>query len=151
MNYIKIDEFDTANGEGIGTVLWLAGCNHDCLGCHNPQTHNPQSGGPFNTSAMLAILASLQHPYISRLTLTGGDPLYPPNRIDVFKIAMTVKLHNPTIKIWLYTGYLYEEVKELPVFKYIDVVVDGRFILSKRNLNLEYRGSENQRIIRLTN
>lgn len=149
MNYIKIDEFDTANGEGIGTVLWLAGCNHNCPGCHNPQTHDPKAGKPFNTQTMTTLLASLEHPYVSRLTLTGGDPLYPPNRMDIFKIAMTVKLYYPSIKIWLYTGYTYEDVKDLPVFKYIDVVVDGRFILAKRNLNLPYMGSENQRLIRL--
>ena len=147
MNYIKITEFDTANGIGIGTVLWVSGCNHNCEGCHNPQTHDPAVGHPYTEQTYKRIVKTLEHPYISRLTLSGGDPLYPANRQAVTELCKGVKQTYPDKKIWLYTGYSWEGIKSLEVMKYIDYVVDGKFIQSLKDLNLEYRGSSNQRII----
>ena len=105
MNYIKITQFDTANGIGIGTVLWVAGCEHHCPQCHNPQTHNPNAGREFTTSTLEFLLKTLEPPYIKRLTFSGGDPLHPDNRTRVTGIAMDVKANFPEKEIWLYTGY----------------------------------------------
>ena len=146
MNYIKIDEYDTANGKGIGTVLWVAGCSHNCLECHNPQTHNPNNGIQFTSDTLEQLIQSLEHPYVTRLTLSGGDPLFPANRVPITQIVFNVKLRVPKIKIWLYTGYTYEDIKHLVVLDKVDYLVDGKFELSKRDLNLDFRGSSNQRI-----
>lgn len=149
MNYVAIDQFDTANGIGIGTVLWVSGCNHHCPQCHNPQTHDPNFGKQWTNRQMDFLLKTLEPDYITRLTISGGDPLYPPNRIDVENILRTVKSTYPQKSIWLYTGYLYEQVKELELMKYLDVLVDGPFIIAQKSINLEFRGSANQRIIYL--
>lgn len=147
MNYIQITEYDTANGSGIGTVLWVSGCNHNCEGCHNPQTHNPNAGVPFTQHTLTKLVESLNHPFISRLTLSGGDPLFPANRTPITEICKQIKSVHPTKKIWLYTGYVWEQINSLEIMNYIDVLVDGEFILSMKNLNLLYRGSSNQRLI----
>lgn len=147
MNYIKITQFDTANGLGIGTVLWVAGCEHNCPQCHNPQTHNPNAGRKFTNDTLEFLLKTLEPDYISRLTLSGGDPLYPDNRTCTTKIAMDVKANFSEKKIWLYTGYTFEEIADLPVLDYVDVLVDGRFIVAQKDLNLLYRGSANQRVL----
>ena len=96
------------------------------------------------------LLKTLEPDYIIRLTVSGGDPLYPANRSEVERILQTVKSAYPQKSIWLYTGYLYEQVRELELMGYVDVVVDGPFIIAQKSINLEFRGSANQRIIRLT-
>ena len=125
MNYVAIDQFDTANGIGIGTVLWVSGCNHHCPQCHNPQTHNPNFGQIWTNQQMKFLLKTLEPDYITRFTVSGGDPLYPANRSEVERILQTVKSAYPQKSIWLYTGYLYEQVKELELIKYVDVIVDA--------------------------
>ena len=147
MNYIKITQFDTANGIGIGTVLWVAGCEHNCLQCHNPQTHNPNAGKKFTSSVQDFLIKTLEPPYITRLTLSGGDPLYPDNQSCITEIAKNVKANFPEKKIWLYTGYTFEDIDHLPVLNYVDVLIDGKFMIEKKDLNLLYRGSANQRVI----
>lgn len=150
MNYVAIDQFDTANGIGIGTVLWVSGCNHHCSQCHNPQTHNPNFGNLWTDSQLDFLLDTLKPDYITRLTISGGDPLYPANRSEVEKIVSTVKNVYPQKVIWLYTGYLYEQVKELKLMKWVDVIVDGPFIAAQKDIALKFRGSANQRIISLS-
>lgn len=149
MNYVAIDTFDTANGIGIGTVVWVSGCNHNCPQCHNPQTHDPNAGKLWGDRQTEFVLQSLQPDYITRLTLSGGDPLFPSNRFAVEKLVKIVKSTYPHKSIWLYTGYLYEAVKDLPLMEYIDVLVDGPFLISQKDLQLQFRGSANQRIIQL--
>lgn len=149
MNYVAIDQFDTANGIGIGTVLWVSGCEHNCPQCHNPQTHDPNFGQKWTSRQMDFLLKTLEPDYITRLTISGGDPLYPANRVEVENILRVVKTIYPQKSIWLYTGYLYEQVKTLELMKYVDVVVDGPFIIAQKSINLEFRGSANQRIIQL--
>ena len=149
MNYVAIDQFDTANGIGIGTVLWVSGCNHHCPYCHNPQTHDPNFGRPWTQHQMEFLLKTLEPNYITRLTLSGGDPLYPDNRPEVEHVLQTVKTTYPQKSIWLYTGYLYEDIKNLRLMDYVDVIVDGPFLISQKEINLKFRGSANQRIIQL--
>ena len=147
MHYMKLTQFDTANGLGIGSVLWVCGCIHNCFKCHNPQTHDPSAGKLFDQGALDKLLESLNSPQITRLTFSGGDPLYISNRDEIHKIAECVKFKFPDKKIWLYTGYNFEEIINLPVLEFVDVLVDGRFIFSKRDVHLKYCGSTNQRII----
>lgn len=149
MNYQKITQFDTANGKGIRTVLWVSGCEHHCPECHNPQTWDKASGIPYTEETTQEILKSLEPSYINGLTLSGGDPLAPYNREQVTDLVKRVKTEYSNKTIWCYTGYRYEELLDLEILKYIDVLVDGEFHIDERNITLPYYGSENQRAIDL--
>lgn len=146
-NYMKISRFDTANGSGIGSVLWMAGCNHNCEGCHNPETHDPKAGKKFDCSTLEELMESLNNPHIKRLTLSGGDPLFPDNRGASTLIAKVFKLTYPNKKLWVYTGYRFEQLKDLDILESIDVLVDGPFVLDKKDISLPFCGSSNQRVI----
>ena len=175
MNYIKIDTEDLCNGDGLRVVLWLSGCSHHCYNCQNPQTWNPDSGILFDKSAEEELFSELSKDYISGLTLTGGDPLNENNLDGVLNLVNKIRLSFGDSKtIWLYTGntLYFDKNKNLSVMKYIkenekviypaiqsilmqdilknvDVVVDGRYIDSKRDITLQWRGSSNQRIINI--
>ena len=138
------------NGDGLRVVLWVAGCNHHCQGCQNPQTWDINSGIPFDNTAKLELFAELDKEYIDGITLSGGDPLHPQNLQSTTKLLKEIKEKYPNKTVWIYTGYTYEQIQEKELIKYIDVLVDGPYIKSRRDLNLEYRGSSNQRIIRLS-
>ena len=150
MNYHNIKKDDMLNGDGLRVVLWVAGCNHHCQGCQNPQTWDINSGIPFDNTAKLELFAELDKEYIDGITLSGGDPLHPQNLQSTTKLLKEIKEKYPNKTVWIYTGYTYEQVQEKELLKYIDVLVDGPYIKSRRDLNLEYRGSSNQRIIRLS-
>ena len=147
MKYLKISNFDTANGLGIGNVLWVSGCSHHCPQCHNPQTWDKNAGEEFTEEVLDNLLDKLKRPYIKRLTLSGGDPLFLGNRDEITNVVRKVKKNFPNIKIWCYTGYLWEEVKDLPCMDFIDVLVDGEFKVELKDITLPFCGSSNQRII----
>lgn len=147
MYYHGITKTSVANGTGIRTVLWVSGCNHHCNGCHNPQTWDVNSGQLFDDSARRKLMLALSKVWCNGLTFSGGDPLHPQNRDTVTEIAKEVKDRFPDKDIWLYTGYTFEEVKDLEVMQYIDILVDGEFIEDLRDLRLKFKGSANQRII----
>ena len=147
MNYIAIENASVTNGEGVRVVLWVSGCGHHCKNCQNEFSWNPNVGKPFTDETMKTLKELVQKEYIDGLTLSGGDPLYPQNRDTVLEICKEIKKLNKTI--WLYTGYTYEEVKDLEILKYVDVLVDGRYVDELRDINLEFRGSSNQRLIKL--
>ena len=147
MRYLKISNFDTANGLGIGNVLWVSGCSHHCPQCHNPQTWDKNAGEEFTEEVLDNLLDKLKRPFIKRLTLSGGDPLFLGNRDEITNVVRKVKKNFPNIKIWCYTGYLWEEVKDLPCMDYIDVLVDGEFKIDLKDITLPFCGSSNQRII----
>lgn len=148
MNYHNITHDDMLNGEGLRTVLWVAGCSHACKGCHNQQTWCPTSGILFDEEAKREIYKSLESDYISGITFSGGDPLHPLNRETVTNLAKEIKELFPTKTIWLYSGYTYEEVKDLDIFNYLDVFVDGKYEESKRCPDTPWIGSSNQVIHR---
>lgn len=147
MKYLKISNFDTANGLGIGNVLWVSGCSHHCPQCHNPQTWDKNNGEEFTDSVLEYLIEQLKRPYIKRLTLSGGDPLFVGNRDAITNIVYKVKKCLPNICIWCYTGYSWEEVKDLPCMDYIDVLVDGEFKIDLKDITLPFCGSSNQRVI----
>ena len=152
MNYESITTCDVANGEEIGVVLWVSGCDLHCPGCHNQETWDPSSGKPFDDKAKEVLFKELSKEEIKRLTISGGHPLMPCNVLEVNKLLFEVKLLFPHIKIWLYTGYKYEdlniECKDL-VENFVDVLVDGPYVEGLRDISLPFRGSSNQRIIRI--
>ena len=152
MNFMKMEQFDTANGIGVGTVLWVAGCNHHCLSCHNPETWDEHAGKNWEPRHLEYLLKTLEPEYITRLTLSGGDPLYPNNRDVVNDILYAVRSVYPHKAIWVYTGYSWGDVGMLSIFQdnLVDVLVDGEFKIQMKDLTLPYRGSSNQHIIPLT-
>ena len=147
MRYLKIENVDIGNGLDVGSVLWVSGCSHHCPQCHNPQTWDKNAGEEFTEEVLDNLLDKLKRPYIKRLTLSGGDPLFLGNRDEITNIVRKVKKNFPNIKIWCYTGYLWEDVKDLPCMDFIDVLVDGEFKVELRDITLPFCGSSNQRII----
>ena len=147
MRFHDITKEDMLQGEGLRVALWLAGCEHMCKGCQNPCTWDIDGGLPFNECAYAEIREQLQKDYIHGLTLTGGDPLHKKNIPDVTALAKRVKLEFPDKTIWLYTGYVWDEIHDWSIMEYIDVLVDGRFELAQKDVNLQWKGSANQRVI----
>ena len=147
MNYGAIKHLDIANGPGVRVSLFVSGCRNHCDGCFQPETWNFDYGQKFTNETTQELLTLLDDPHVAGLSILGGDPMEWENRNDVCKICQYVQHIYPVKNIWLWTGYLWEDIKHLPVFKYVDVVVDGPFIKEQKNLCLAYRGSENQRVI----
>lgn len=147
MRYHNITKDDMLNGEGLRVVLWVAGCGHACPGCHNPVTWDADGGLPFDSDAEDELFAELGKDYVSGVTLSGGDPLFPANRADVGALCARIRQRFPDKTIWLYTGYTWEEIQALPLLENVDVVVDGRFVQAQADSQLHWRGSANQRVI----
>jgi len=135
------------NGDGLRTVLWVAGCSHGCKNCQNPITWDICGGIPFDEAAKEELYEELSKPYISGVTFSGGDPLHMENRGEIGKLIREIHEKFPDKTIWVYTGYLWEEVKELPYMKYVDVLVDGRFVEELKDVTLHWKGSSNQKVI----
>lgn len=150
MNYHNILHDDMLNGDGLRVVLFVSGCEHNCEGCHNPQTHDPSSGIEFTKTEETEIFDQLSKPYIKGLTLTGGDPLHYLNYNTILALCKKVKKDFPNKDIWLYTGYRIENIPNemREILYYIDTLVDGRYI-DILNGNFPYIGSSNQRIIKI--
>ena len=151
MNYEKIDKCSVSNGLGVRTVLWISGCNIHCKNCHNQSTWDFNSGIPFTEETIQELLYDLSKPYIKGLTLSGGHPLDPHNAPEVLKIVKRVKMVFPNKDIWIYSGYVWENIIKdetlREILKYTDVLVDGAYIDELRDISLAFRGSSNQRII----
>ena len=155
MKYIKITSPDIENGPGCRVTLWIPGCRHNCEGCHNAWTSSYNIGHEFTHDTFRELCDILDKPYISGLTISGGDPLMQSDEvlIDLCQLVFEIKEKYPNKTIWLYTGYTFEELTgiQLDILNYIDVLVDGPFEIGKRDTTLPFRGSSNQRIIYLTN
>lgn len=147
MNYHNITKDDMLNGSGLRVVLWVAGCAHHCPQCHNPITWNPDGGLPFTDAEKREIFRELDKDYVSGITLSGGDPLYPGNAPEVTLLAREIRQKYPNKSVWLYTGYLWEDVKDMEVVKYLDALVDGRYKPWLRDVHYKWAGSTNQRAI----
>lgn len=147
MRYGKINKTDIANGPGVRVSLFVSGCRNRCKGCFNPETWSFDYGEKFTAEVLNEILVALNREYISGLSILGGDPFEPENLEWVEAICFFVKARYPDKTIWVYTGYLYEDLKDLDIMTLIDVLVDGPFIEAEKDLRLKFRGSQNQRII----
>ena len=147
MNYHNITKCDILNGEGVRVVLWVSGCSHHCPNCHNAITWDENGGLLFDENAKKELFDALNQEYIDGITFSGGDPLFLGNREVVGNLVEEIKQQFPNKNIWLYTGFLWEEIKDLPFVKDIDVLVDGRFEQDKFSTKALWRGSTNQRVI----
>lgn len=147
MRYHNITTDDMLNGDGLRTVLWVAGCDHRCPGCHNPVTWDINGGIPFDEEAERELFEKLSPDYISGLTFSGGDPLHPQNRGEVTRLARKFREMFPNKTIWLYTGYRYEEIEGLDIVPLVDIIVDGEFVQDEFDAKLHWKGSRNQRVI----
>ncbi|SOK58946.1 Ribonucleotide reductase of class III (anaerobic), activating protein [Yersinia phage fHe-Yen9-03] len=150
MNYQTIVKDDLINGTGVRVSLYVSGCSHGCVGCFNESAWDYRSGTVFGSEQIETIRNELSKSYIEGLTLLGGDPLMPKNINTVLDLCKLMKEEFPDKNIWCWTGYTLEEVKNNhanDILKYIDVLVDGKFVEELKNLKLPFRGSENQRIL----
>lgn len=154
MNYAEIKNCDIANGPGVRVSLFVSGCTHRCPGCFNEIAWDFGYGKPFTQETVDYILNLLKPAHIRGLTLLGGEPFEPENRTGILDLLRQVRAHYPQKSIWAFSGYLFE--KDIlsgrlgdtsEYLSYLDVLVDGPFVESKKNLSLRFRGSENQRLI----
>lgn len=151
MNYHNIKTDDMLNGDGLRVTCWISGCDLKCPKCYNPQTWDFNSGIPFTEDTIQELLYDLSKPYIKGLTLSGGHPLDPLNAPEVLKIVKRIKMVFPNKDIWIYSGYVWEDIIKdetlREIMKYTDVLVDGSYVDELRDISLPFRGSSNQRII----
>lgn len=157
MNYATIKNNDIANGPGVRVSLFVSGCTHKCPGCFNEVAWDFDYGEPFTQETIDTILGMLKPPHIRGLTLLGGEPFEPQNQPAVVELLRQVKANYPEKSVWAYSGYLFDRdilagrlgPKEITdeYVSYLDVIVDGRFVQSRKNLSLRFRGSDNQRLI----
>ena len=147
MRYHNITKDDMLNGDGLRVVLWVAGCDHGCKGCQNPVTWDPNGGLVFDEAAKQEIFEQMEKSYIAGITFSGGDPLHWRNVEEVTDFAKELKEKYPQKTIWLYTGFLWEEIQDLEVLNNLDVLVDGEFIEAQKDISLKWKGSANQRVI----
>lgn len=157
MNYATIKNCDIANGPGVRVSLFVSGCTHRCPGCFNEVAWDFGYGEPFTQETIDVIIGMLKPDHIKGLTLLGGEPFEPQNQPAIVELLRQVKKELPDKSIWAFSGYLFDKdilagrlgsweiTKEY--LSYLDVLVDGPFIESKKNLSLRFRGSENQRLI----
>lgn len=155
MNYSALRKADIANGIGFRCTLWCCGCMRKCPGCFNPEAQDQNYGQPFTDEVKEKIFKELEDPHCSGLSLMGGEPLSKcsDNRKVMIALCKEVKERFPDKTVWCWSGYTFEEIakdpKMSPILDYIDVLVDGAFIQEKKDLSTPFRGSTNQRIIKV--
>lgn len=150
MRYAGLETNDMANGEGVCVSFWTQGCPHKCPGCHNPETWSFDGGLPLPSDYRGQIIKAISANNIIRnFSILGGEPLCSNNLELTKKIISAVRVAYPQIKIFLWTGYVIEELnlEQAEVLKYIDVLIDGPFVQELRDITLKLRGSSNQRVL----
>ena len=147
MNYHNITKEDMLNGDGIRVVLWVSGCENRCEGCHNQITWDKEGGLPFDIKAEGELFEALNRPYIDGITFSGGDPMMPYNRDEVIRLIKKCRADFPNKTIWLYTGLLWDDIKDIKGIELVDVVCEGQFVQELQDNNLKWVGSSNQRVI----
>lgn len=157
MNYGNIKYYDIADGEWVRTALFVSGCTNRCKGCFQPETWDFDYGQPFTEEVGDRILASLEPYYIDGLTVLGGEPMEPENQAVLLPFLRRVKEQYPEKTVWCYTGFVLEDDlyeggrKHTPytdeLLSLIDILVDGPYVEELHNITLQFRGSENQRVI----
>ena len=162
MRYDSIRSMDISNGEGVGVSLFVQGCHFHCRNCFNQDTWDFSGGKEWNREIEDEFMKLVNRPYIKRVSLLGGEPLADENVLDIMRLINRIKTECPDKKIWCYTGYTWEQIFPIVnpylnltqaemtrqnAVKSCDILVDGRFVEEEKDLSLEFRGSENQRII----
>jgi len=159
MNYGQIYDCDPGNGPGLRVSLFVSGCTHHCPSCFNEQTWDFSYGEPYTAATQANIIEMLNRPYIQGLTVLGGEPMESVNQKVVWALLKEVREKLPTKDIWIYSGYTFEELLDpksrchrpstKPILELADVLVDGRFVMAKKDVRLTFRGSRNQRVLDL--
>ena len=160
MKYFQIRSMDISNGVGIGTSVFLSGCHFHCKNCHNQELWDFNSGNEYTNDTKNKILKIIQPKWVERFSVLGGEPLETINLKELLVLIENIKALRSDIKIWIYTGYTYEQLQERikknkddyylePILRLADVLIDGPFIQEKKDLTLAFKGSSNQRVIDL--
>lgn len=156
MRYGAIKKRDIANGIGVRVVLFVSGCTHHCKGCFQPETWSFDYGQDYTKATEAEILEALRPAFIDGLTLLGGEPFEPQNQAELIKLLRRIRKELPEKTVWAFSGYTFEELTGESrarcavtdeMLSMVDVLVDGEFVEEKRNISLQFRGSENQRLI----
>lgn len=147
MRYNKIRKMDIADGPGVRVSIFMQGCSFNCKNCFNPETHNFSGGKEFTEETINHIIDLCNNENIEGLSILGGEPMHPLNIDGTLKLAKMFKKTYPEKNIWAWTGFLFENLKEKEVMKYIDVLVDGQYVDELHNPALKWKGSSNQRVI----
>ena len=148
MKYNKIRKMDIADGPGVRVSIFFQGCEFKCKNCFNPETHDFNGGKEFTDETIKHILELCDKEYIAGLSILGGEPMHPRNIEGTKKLAKAFKEKFPQKTIWVWTGFLFDkDLKDKEVMKYIDVLVDGRYVDELHNPTLKWKGSSNQRVI----
>ena len=150
MNISGVNFESIVDGEGVRVVIYASGCLHNCKGCHNPSSHSFTAGQPFTEQMQNDIIQYIHNtPFISGITLSGGDPMF--NTVEITPFVSHLRQDNKDVTVWIYSGFLFEEILEnsemSELLRLCDVLVDGKFVLEQRDVTLSYKGSANQRII----
>ena len=157
MNYANIKKYDVANGVGVRVSLFVSGCTHKCKGCFNAEAWDFSYGKPYTEETEKEILQALSHEYIAGLSLLGGEPFEPCNQRVLVTLLRKFRDTYPKKTVWCYSGYTLDrdlvaggkahcEVTD-EMLSMLDILVDGEFVESLKDLKLRFRGSSNQRII----
>lgn len=158
MNYANIKTYSIENGTGVRVSLFVSGCTHHCKDCFNEQAWDFEYGNPFTADTENAVIEALAPDYMAGITLLGGEPMEPVNQRGLLPLLKRIRRELPQKTVWAYTGYVYEDLLEggrahcevtEELLSLCDILVDGPFIVEKKNISLRFRGSENQRIIDL--
>ena len=167
MNYASIREMDISNGEGVGVALFVQGCHFYCHNCFNQETWDFNGGNEWNDEIKGKFLELINRPYIKRITILGGEPLANESVENILDLVNEIRVLFPNKSIWIYSGYTFESImypvitddldikrdeiikSRRSILKQCDVLVDGRYIDSERDITLKWRGSKNQRVIDL--
>ncbi len=156
MNYATIKRHDVANGPGVRVSLFVSGCTHHCKGCFNAEAWDFSYGQPFTAETEEELIRALSPDYIRGLSLLGGEPFEPCNQVVLAPFLERIRKTFPEKTVWCYSGYTLEQMQEHRLgdaavtdrmLACIDILVDGEFVEEKKDLNLRFRGSSNQRIL----
>lgn len=150
MRYAKIRKLDVTNGPGIRTTLFVSGCTHNCEGCFNKEQQDFNYGNEFTKEIENEFIEYTKSRQIKGVNILGGEPMQQTKDDSLLNLLKRIKIETNK-PIWLWSGYKFEEIiiepKMLELLKQVDVLIDGKFEIEKRDLMLKYRGSENQRVI----
>ena len=147
MNYNKIRKMDISNGPGVRVSIFMQGCEFHCKNCFNPETWDFKKGKEFTDKTIERVLKLADKEYIQGLSILGGEPMHPKNIDNTLKLVKVFKEKYPEKDIWVWSGFLFDNLKDKEVLKYINVLVDGQYKDELHDFRLKYRGSSNQRVI----
>lgn len=148
MRYNKIRKMDISNGPGVRVSIFMQGCAFNCKNCFNPETHDFNGGKEFSDDTIKRVLDLCENENVEGLSILGGEPMHPNNIEGTTKLAKAFKEKYPNKNIWAWSGFKFDgDLKDKEVLNYLDVLVDGQYVDEASNPNLEWKGSENQRVI----